>query len=94
MPSKETRTIILYPEYFSIGNTRASGRRIQKKLALKSPTIDEISKAVKSLGLKATVEGDKAYPRFWWKKRGRVIVETDIPKTQLLKKVAGKLQKK
>ncbi len=94
MPLKEKRAIILYPEYFSIGNTRGSGRRVPKKLAFKSPTIDDISKAVKSLGLKATVEGEKAYPRYWWKRRGRVIVETDMPKTQLLRKVADKLPKK
>jgi signal recognition particle subunit SRP19 len=94
LPSKKSKTVILYPEYFSIDNSRRAGRRVSKKLALKSANVEDIFKAVKSLGLKPVVEKEKAYPRFWWKRRGRVLIETEMQKTELIKLVAEKLHKK
>jgi signal recognition particle subunit SRP19 len=94
LPSKKSKTVILYPEYFTIDNSRKAGRRVPKKMALKSTSVEDISKAIKSLGLKPVVEKEKAYPRFWWKKRGRVLIETEMQKTELIKLVAEKLRKK
>ncbi len=93
MPSKKEKFIVLYPEYFNSKYTRAEGRKVSRKLAKKSPTVDEIEKAARSLGFNPIVEKDKSYPRFWHKKRGRVLIEKKkkMKKTDLLKDIAQSL---
>jgi signal recognition particle subunit SRP19 len=92
MPSKKDKLIVLYPEYFNSKYSRAEGRRVPRKMAKKSPTVEEIEKAAKALGLSPVVEKDKSYPRFWHKKRGRVLVrKTKMNKTELLKQIASKI---
>ena len=93
MPKKKEKLIVLYPEYFTAKYTRAEGRRVSKKLAKPSPTVEDIEKAATELGLNPVVEKDKSYPRFWFEKRGRVLVEKKMPKTELLKKIGKALPK-
>jgi signal recognition particle subunit SRP19 len=93
MPKKKEKLIVLYPEYFTGKYTRAEGRRVSKKLAKPSPTVEDLAKAAKKLGLSPVVEKDKSYPRFWYEKRGRVLVEKKMPKTELLKKISKALPK-
>jgi signal recognition particle subunit SRP19 len=89
MPSKKDKLIVLYPEYFNSKYSRAEGRRVPRKLAKKSPTVEDIEKAAKALGLTPVVEKDKSYPRFWFKKRGRVLIRKGkMNKSELLKKIA------
>ena len=61
---------------------------VERKLAVENPTAEEILKAVESLGYVKKIE-EGAYPRFWWKKTGKVIAEKKIKKSALLKKVAA-----
>jgi signal recognition particle subunit SRP19 len=89
VPSKKEKFIVLYPEYFNVKYSRAEGRKVPRKLAKKSPTIEDIEKSAKALGLTPIVEKDKSYPRTWHKKRGRVLIEKKkINKTELLKMIA------
>lgn len=91
MPKKKEKFIVLYPEYFNSKFTRAEGRRVSKKLAKSSPTVEDLAKAAKKLGLNPVVEKDKSYPRFWYEKRGRILVEKKMSKTELLKKISKAL---
>lgn len=92
MPKKKEKLIVLYPEYFNSKYTRAEGRRVSKKLAKSSPTVEDLEKAAKKLGLNPVVEKDKSYPRFWYEKRGRILVEKKMSKTELLKKISKALR--
>ena len=89
-----TRTdhIILWPSYFDSRRKRSSGRRVSKSLAVERPTIEELFKAVNSLGLEATMLEDKAYPSNWWENEGCLSVEKTLTKTELISKVAPKLK--
>ncbi|MCU0862036.1 MAG: signal recognition particle subunit SRP19/SEC65 family protein [Methanomassiliicoccales archaeon] len=87
----EEKAWALWPEYFDISLTRAQGRKVRKELAVPSPTTEMISKACQSLGLEHTVEADKAYPGRWYERKGRVMVEKNMPKTLLLLKVGERL---
>ncbi len=89
-----TRTdhIILWPSYFDIRNRRSSGRRIPRNLAVERPTVQELYKAVNSIGLEAVILEDKSHPRRWWEHEGCLSVEKSITKTELIKQVAPKLK--
>ncbi len=84
--------IILWPSYFDSRKKRSSGRRVPKSLAVEKPTVEELFKAVNSLGLEVTILADKAYPSNWWEHEGCVSVEKSLPKTELISKVATKLK--
>ena len=84
--------IVIWPAYLDRRISRKKGRRIPRKLSLKSPRLDEIAKALRVLGLEPKIEGDKAYPKKWWGEKGRVVVEKVISKDELLREVAVKIQ--
>ena len=88
----EDRPIVLYPAYFDLGRSRDGGRRVPKKLAVESPTTEEIAKAARALGLTPEVEAGKAHPATPWKREGRVLVRSDYFKTSVLRRVAEKVK--
>jgi len=89
-----TRTghIILWPSYFDSRNRRSSGRRVSRSLAIEKPTVEELFRAVSSLGLNAIILEHKAYPRRWWEHEGCVSVDKTLSKTELIGKVAPRLK--
>ncbi len=83
--------IIIYPAYFNINYSRKQGRRVPRKLAFE-PKLETIARAAKELGYSVEVEPDKKYPKFWYEERGRIIINTDEPKTKVLVKIARKIK--
>ena len=88
----EDRPIALYPAYFDLGRSRHEGRRVPRKLAVDSPSAEEIERAAKALGLAPEVEPSKAHSATPWKKEGRVLVRSEYYKTSILRRVAEKLK--
>lgn len=86
------KAIVLWPSYFDLRVSREDGRRVAKKDAVDAPTAAMLFESVKALGLDCILELDKAYPRFWHRKEGRVLVEPKLPKKELVTKVAQKLK--
>lgn len=91
--SKGDNKIVLWPEYFDNSLTKNSGRRVPKKLASTSPTVEDIARAAKRLKLNPKIERSKSYPGRWWKSSGRVLVRSNEPKTKIIKRVALVLKK-
>ena len=83
---------MLYPAYFDLGRSREDGRRVAKKFAIESPTVEEIAAAAKALGLQPQVEEGKGFPSTPWRKEGRVLVRADYFKTSILRKVAERMK--
>ena len=63
-----------------------------KKLAINSPTVEDIAIAAKRLKLNPVIEPDKAHPRQWWRKNGRVLVKPRARKEVILYSVARALK--
>jgi signal recognition particle subunit SRP19 len=78
---------VIWPIYFDIDASKKEGRKVGKELAVKNPTADEIFKAAKKLGLNPVKE-EKAYPKRWWRREGRVLVEKKGRKTDIIKRIA------
>ncbi len=83
--------IIIYPAYFNIHYSRREGRRVPRTLAFE-PKLETIARAARELGYEVEIEPDKRYPRFWWKEKGRIILESDEPKNQVILKIARKIR--
>ena len=84
--------IVLWPSYFDSRVSRASGRRISKKDAVEAPSARMVYDAARALGLDCLLELDRAYPRFWFRREGRVLVEPKMKKSELVAKVSEKLR--
>lgn len=82
----------LYPCYFDTELTREQGRRVNKNLAVANPNTAQISRAAKSAGLNVVEENKTTHhPSQWYKAGGRISVEFQGSKEELLKIVASKL---
>jgi signal recognition particle subunit SRP19 len=90
------RDIVVWPSYIDAEKSRRRGRRIAKKKAVPSPKLKEIDDAAKSLGLSPKREEDKAYPREWWQRGGRVLLSKGSYKTKadILEGVAKAIARK
>ncbi len=88
------KKIVVYPEYLDSRKSRSEGRRIPLSQAIPGPSLEEIARAAEELGLNPVIEAEKAYPRNWWGRRGRVIVDKTDSKLQTLRKIAGQIKSK
>ena len=84
---------IIWPAYFDQTRTRKQGRRVPKSLAVQSPKAEEITEAVRKLGLKPEVAAEAGYPKTPWAKTGKIMVEKKGSKEQTIKKIAKQLLK-
>ncbi|EEP78093.1 conserved hypothetical protein [Uncinocarpus reesii 1704] len=55
----------IYPIYFDATRSRAEGRKVTKKLAVRNPLAKDILDAVQLLGLNAGFEPEKLHPKDW-----------------------------
>ena len=85
--------IVVWPEYLNRNLTLNEGRKISKNDAVKDPTINDIERALKRLKLQYSMQKDCAYPGKWYDKSGRVLVEWDGTKLELLRTISSEIKK-
>ncbi|MCD6572763.1 MAG: signal recognition particle protein Srp19 [Thermoplasmata archaeon] len=78
--------LVLWPIYFDSHMPRY-WRKVPKSMAVSNPSIDEIFKAAKKLGLNPVKE-EKAHPARWWRKEGCILIEKKGKKAEIIKKIA------
>ena len=91
MVSKGEDKFIIWPIYFDKTVSRLQGRKVPKKLAVEKPVLEDIVKAVKSLGLNPQLEKSARHPKHHWKQGGRILINQKDTKTKLLKQIASRL---
>ncbi|MEE1156866.1 MAG: signal recognition particle subunit SRP19/SEC65 family protein [Methanobrevibacter sp.] len=84
--------ITIWPQYLNKDLTLSEGRKVSKEIAVSSPTMAEIEKALKRLGFTYNVQKEIAYPGKWYEKSGRVLVEYDKSKLELIKEISLKIK--
>ncbi|MDH5806338.1 MAG: signal recognition particle subunit SRP19/SEC65 family protein [Candidatus Methanomethylicaceae archaeon] len=89
----EKEYIVIWPSYINSSLSRNEGRKVSKKIAVESPSIEEILNACKELGLDVLIEKNKAFPRTPWDKSGRVLVKKSDKKLKLLIKICEIIRK-
>lgn len=90
---KDKNKLVVWPVYLDSTKSRAEGRLLSMKDAVKSPTLKEIEKAAVELDLNPVVEADKAYPKAWWVVSGRVLVDKKAPKSVAAKQIAHQISR-
>ena len=84
--------ITIWPQYLDKNLSLSEGRKVSKELAVAEPSISDIERALKRLGLQYTIDKERAYPGKWYEKSGRILVEWQGTKLELLKEVSLKLK--
>jgi signal recognition particle subunit SRP19 len=84
--------ITIWPQYLDKNLTLNEGRKISKEDAVKEPTLSDVERAVKRLGLKYNTQKDVSYPGKWYEKSGRILVEWEGTKLELLREVSAEIK--
>lgn len=84
--------ITIWPQYLNKNLTLSEGRKVSKVIAVSNPTIAEIERALKRLGYQYNIQKERAYPGKWYEKSGRVLVEYDKTKLELIKEISLKIR--
>jgi signal recognition particle subunit SRP19 len=80
--------ITIWPQYLDKRLTLGEGRKIAKEYAVNEPTLSDIERALKRLGLSYNVQKEFSYPGKWYEKSGRVLVEWEGTKLELIREVS------
>ncbi|WP_407421251.1 signal recognition particle subunit SRP19/SEC65 family protein [Methanobrevibacter sp.] len=84
--------ITIWPQYLNKNLSLSEGRKISKKDAVSDPSINDIEKALKRLGLQYEVQKEFSYPGKWYEKSGRVLVEWGSTKLELIREISLKIK--
>lgn len=84
--------ITVWPQYLDKNLSLNEGRKVSKELAVKEPTITEIERALKRMGLQYSTQKERSYPGKWYDESGRILVEWEGKKLELLKEISLKLK--
>ena len=84
--------ITIWPQYLNKELSINEGRKIAKEDSVKEPTINDIERALKRLGLTFELEKDKSYLGKWYEKSGRALVEWEGTKLELIKEISLKIK--
>ncbi|KAF5089093.1 SRP19 protein [anaerobic digester metagenome] len=79
---------VIWPVYIDSTKTKGEGRRVPRDHAVKSPKLREISNAAAKIGLNPEIEKGKSYPKSWWEVSGRVLVDKNLPKGEILIRIS------
>ena len=82
---------VIWPSNLTRGISRREGRKIPKRLAVKSVTIDEINTAARSLGLQVELFPKKSLPNNPWSNEGYITVNYNGSKQEILILLAEKI---
>lgn len=84
--------ITVWPQYLDKNLSLNEGRKVSKEIAVEDPKLQDIEKTLKRLNLPYSTQKERAYPSKWYEKSGRILVESDKSKLELLKEISLKLQ--
>ncbi len=84
--------ITVWPEYLDKNLSLNEGRKVAKEYCIKNPSINEIETALKRLGYKYSILKENSYPGRWYNHSGRVLVEYENTKLELIREIGLKLK--
>ena len=80
--------ITIWPQYINKNLSLSEGRKISKEDSVRDPTLNDIERALKRLGLSHSIQKEVSYPGKWYEKSGRALVEWEGTKLELLREVS------
>ncbi len=84
---------VMWPSYFDSRLKRHQGRRVNRKDAIESPTVQMISSALTVMGVEHEIDAGASFPAQWFRKEGRVFVDSTTRKRELLKAICENMKK-
>ena len=84
--------ITVWPQYMDKNLSLSEGRKIAKNDCVSEPTVKDIETALKRLNLKYSVQKEFSYPGKWYEKSGRVLVEWEGTKLDLIREISLKIK--
>lgn len=84
--------ITVWPQYLDKNLSLSEGRKIAKADCVSEPTVKDIETALKRLNLTYNVQKEFSYPGKWYEKSGRVLVEWEGTKLDLIREISLKIK--
>ena len=84
--------ITVWPQYLNKNLSLSQGRKIAKEYAVSDPSINDIEKALKRLNLQYSLQKEAKYPGKWYEKSGRILVEWEGTKLELINEISLKMK--
>ncbi|MFQ5985872.1 MAG: signal recognition particle subunit SRP19/SEC65 family protein [Thermoplasmata archaeon] len=92
MVSRGDRIVVLYPLYFDATASRQEGRKVPRELAVRDPSLEELTEAARRKDYRVEAEPRAAHPRRPAKREGRILIVGGGTKTAILHAVAKELK--
>jgi signal recognition particle subunit SRP19 len=91
---KKPGKMTIWLDNLSSSRSRGRGRKVPKKLAVDSPTLEEVERASLELGLRVDSKRRASRPGSWWERSGYVVVDRGgRSRSEVLKGIAMALRR-
>ncbi len=84
-------SIVIWPAFMDSELPRRLGRRLPRRLCVKSPKPEEILEAARRLGLGPEI-GSKSYPRRWHSERRAILISAKTSRSQAVRRIAEEIR--
>ena len=84
--------ITVWPQYMNRNLSLSEGRKISLEDSVADPSLSEIERALKRIGLTYNVQKEFSYPGKWYEKSGRILVEWEGTKLELIREISLKIK--
>ena len=84
--------ITVWPQYMNRNLSLSEGRKISLEDSVADPSLNEIERALKRIGLTYNVQKEFSYPGKWYEKSGRILVEWEGTKLELIREISLKIK--
>lgn len=92
MVSRDDGKYVIWPVYFDKNISRRDGRRVPKNIAVDKPSLDNMYRIAKEMGLNPEIEKEAKHPSKQWDYKGRILVDKKDKKEKILREIAKRLK--
>jgi len=84
---------VIWPAFIDSELSRSQGRRLARRLCVKSPKAEEMLESARSLGFKCEIAA-KAMPRRWYSEGKALLLDQKLARPDAIGKIAEEIRRR
>jgi signal recognition particle subunit SRP19 len=85
------KRVTIWPANIDAKKSRRDGRMVSKRSSVRAPKLEEMEEAADELGLHPEMQPEKAFPKSWWERSGRVVVDKTSTKGEVVRGISKRI---
>lgn len=85
--------MVIWPAFIDSELSRSQGRRLARRLCVKSPKAEEMLESARSLGFECEI-ASKAFPKRWYSETKALLVDQKLARPEAIRRIAEETRRR